>query len=91
MAMLLLLSGVEPGPTVSARSMPRHTLALVVLNVRSARRKAAMIHDVIDDNRQQRARHETWIPTDATNAIKLDACPVSTQLPGPAPSPRHVS
>jgi len=52
-ALLLLLGGVElnPGPTTSARLTPRDTLPLGVFNVRSARRKAALIHDVIDDHR----------------------------------------
>jgi len=50
---LLLLGGVElnPGPTASTRSKPRNALSLVVLNIRSAWRKAALIHDVIDDYR----------------------------------------
>jgi len=64
-AMLLLLGGVEVnrGPTVSARSSPRDAMSLGVLNVRLARRKAALIHDVIDDNRLDvLAMTETWIP-----------------------------
>ena len=77
-ALLLLLGGVElnPGPTISARSTPRDALSLGVLNVRSARRKAALIHDVIDDHRLDAlALAETWIPSDAPDAVKLDVCP----------------
>jgi len=67
-ALLLLLGGVElnPGPMTSARSTPRHTLPLGVLNARSARCKAALIHDIIDDHRLDAlALTKTWIPSDA--------------------------
>jgi len=82
-ALLLLLGGVElnPGPTVSARSTPRDALSLGVLDVRSARRKAALIHDVIDDHRLDAlALTETWIPSDAPDAVKLDVCPPFYQV-----------
>jgi len=71
-ALLLLLGGVElnPGPTISARSTPRDALSLGVLNVRSARRKAALIHD--DHRLDALALTETWIPSDASDAVKLD-------------------
>ena len=83
MALLLLLGGVElnPGPTISARSTPRDALSLGVLNVRSARHKAALIHDVIDDYRLDAlALMETWIPSDVPDAVKLDVCPPGYQV-----------
>ena len=83
MALLLLLGGVQlnPGPTISARSTPRDALSLGVLNVRSARRKAALIHDVIDDHRLDAlALRKTWIPSDAPDAVKLDVCPPGYQV-----------
>jgi len=65
----------------SARSTPRDALSLGVLNVRSARRKAALIHDVIDDHRlDELALTETWIPSDAPDAVKLDVCPPGYQV-----------
>jgi len=82
-ALLLLLGGVElnPGPTISARSTPRDALSLGVLNVRSARHKAALIHDVIDDYRLDGlALMETWIPSDVPDAVKLDVCPSGYQV-----------
>jgi len=82
-ALLLLLGGVELnlGPTISARSTPRDALSLGVLNVRSARRKAALIHDVIDDHwLGALALTETWIPSDAHDAVKLDVCPPGYQV-----------
>jgi len=82
-ALLLLFGGVElnPGPMTSARSTPRDTLPLGVLNVRSARCKAALTHDVIDDHRLDAlALTEIWIPSDAPDAVKLDACPPGYQV-----------
>ena len=56
-----------------------------MLNVRSARHKAALIHDVIHDNRLDVLfLTETWIPADAPDAIKLDCAP-----PGYAALHRH--
>jgi len=57
-ALLLLLGGVEsnPGPTSTANSATqsiaprRNSTSLGLLNVCSARHKAALIHDVIADN-----------------------------------------
>ena len=94
-ALLLLQGGVErnPGPTavvppcdVSHRSATsRQTIHAGVLNVRSARHKAALIHDVIHDNRLDvLCLTETWIPADAPDAIKLDCAP-----PGYAVLHRH--
>jgi Reverse transcriptase (RNA-dependent DNA polymerase)/Endonuclease-reverse transcriptase len=72
-ALLLLLGGVElnPGPpsVVTATSFG-------LLNARSARHKAALIHDVIADQRLDvLALTETWIPSDAPDAVKLDVAP----------------
>ena len=47
-----------------------------LLNARSARHKAALIHDVIADHRLDvLALTETWIPSDAPDAVKLDVAP----------------
>ena len=68
-ALLLLLGGVEnnPGPAASSLS------SVGLLNSRSACHKAALIHDVITDNKLYIVMlTETWIPSDAPGAIKLD-------------------
>jgi len=45
-------------------------------NARSACHKAALIHDVIADNKQDiLLLTETWIPSDAPDAAKLDVAP----------------
>lgn len=70
-ALLLLLGGVEsnPGPPASSSVMG-------LLNARSARHKAALIHDVIADKRLDLlVLTETWIPSDAPDAVKLDVAP----------------
>jgi len=47
-----------------------------LLNARSARQKAALIHDVIADHQLDvLALTETWIPSDAPDAVKLDVAP----------------
>ena len=82
-APLLLLGGVEsnPGPpsTVNgaAQLTARHNSTSVgLLNVRSACHKAAVIHDVIADHHLDvLVMTETWIPSDAPNAVKLDVAP----------------
>ena len=85
-SLLLLLGGVEsnPGPASSvppsrstaAKPASTDTLNLGLLNVRSARHKAAFIHDVIHDNRLDvLCMTETWIASDAPNAVKLDVAP----------------
>jgi len=71
-ALLLLLSGIErnPGPSASPSS------CLGLLNARSTCHKAALIHDVIADNRLDiLLLTETWIPSDAPDAAKLDVAP----------------
>jgi len=81
-AILLLLGGVElnPGPT-----SPRDAMTSGLLNVRSAVNKAALIHDVVADHQLDLlVLTETWIASDAPNAIKLDVAP-----PGYAVVHRH--
>ena len=47
-----------------------------LLNARSACHKAALIHDVIADNKLDiLLLTETWIPSDAPHAAKLDVAP----------------
>ena len=68
-ALLLLRGGVEsnPGPA---------TLNFGLMNARSAVNKAAHIHDVVSDHRLDVAAiTETWIPSDAPDAVKLDIAP----------------
>jgi len=76
-AILLLLGGVEsnPGPPAVAAA-DKSTMSFGLLNARSARHKAALIHDVIADHRLEvLALTETWIPSDAPDAVKLDVAP----------------
>ena len=71
-ALLLLLGGVEsnPGPSVPSSS------SMGLLNARSARHKAPLIHDVITNNRLDLLLlTETWITSDAPDAVKLDVAP----------------
>ena len=66
---------MNPGPP-SAVTATRSTTSLGVLNARSARHKAALIHDVIADHRLDvLALTDTWIPSDAPDAVKLDVAP----------------
>ena len=68
-ALLLLRGGVEsnPGPA---------TLNFGLMNARSAVNKAAHIHDVLADHRLDVAAiTETWITSDAPDAVKLDIAP----------------
>lgn len=69
-ALLLLLGGIENNPGPSASS------SVGLLNARSACHKAALIHDVIADNKLDTLLlTETWIPSDAPDAVKLDVAP----------------
>jgi len=71
-ALLLLLGGVEsnPGPSVPSSS------SMGLLNARSARHKAPLIHDVITNNRLDLLLlTETWITSDAPDAVKLNVAP----------------
>ena len=68
---LLLIAGVEsnPGPE---RSM----LSCGLLNVRSAVKKSALIHDLIDSNSlDMLITTETWITSDSPAAVKNDIAP----------------
>ena len=70
-AYLLIIGTIElnPGP-VSTQ------LNFGLINARSAVKKASLIHDVIADYRLDLlVITETWIPSDAPNAVKLDTAP----------------
>jgi len=76
-ALLLLRAGVEsnPGPAANCRSSAGY-MTLLLLNVCSAVRKAALIHDVIAEHHLDiLAMTETWISSDALNAVKFDVTP----------------
>ena len=71
---LLLMGGIEqnPGPTSASSSV----LNLGLVNARSMVNKAALIHDVIKDNRlDMLAVTETWVYTDSPDVHKRDAAP----------------
>jgi len=77
-ALLLLRGGVEsnPGPVVNARHPGSKGIKLGLLNTRSVVHKAAVIHDIVRDEKLDIiALTETWIPADAPNAVKLDVAP----------------
>jgi len=79
-AMILLLGGIEtnPGP---AASTARSGVAFGLLNARSVVHKAALIHDVIADHQLDvLTLTETWITSDAPDAIKLDVAPPGFQV-----------
>jgi hypothetical protein len=68
--LLLLCSGVEPNPGPSS-------VKIGCLNIRSAVHKAALLYDVISDNNMDIvALTETWIASDAPNAVKCDLAPL---------------
>jgi len=68
---LLLLGGMERNPG------PGKGHVLGVLNTRSAVHKAAAIHDVVrDGNLDIVAITESWVPSNAPDAIKLDIAPL---------------
>ena len=70
-ALLLLLGGVEANPGPSSTTY--NGVAFGLLNARSAVHKAALIHDVICYRKLDvLALTETWITSDAPDAIKLD-------------------
>ena len=78
-ALLLLLGGVEANPGPS--SIAYNGIAFGLLNARSAVHKAALIHDVIADRKLDvLALTETWITSDAPDAIKLDVAPTGYQV-----------
>jgi len=76
-ALLLLRADVEsnPGPAANCRSSAGYMI-LGLLNVCSAVRKAALIHDVMAEHHLDiLAMTETWISSDAPNAVKFDVAP----------------
>jgi len=78
-ALLLLLRGVESNPG-SAAAAPS-SIVCGLLNARSVVNKAAVIHDVIADNKLAvLALTETWVTSDAPDAIKLDIAPPGFQM-----------
>jgi len=69
-AMLLIIGGIEvnPGPNFNSKF-----INFGLLNGQSVGRKAALVHDIIADYKfDVLALTETWIPSDAPNAVKLD-------------------
>ena len=80
-ALLLLLGGVEqnPGPSTAGSTgvaRPASALRLGVLNVRSAVRKAALVHDIIDSQRVDiLVLTETWMSSDQPPAVTQDVAP----------------
>ena len=72
LAFLLLIGGVEsnPGPTCISK------INMGVVNARSIVNKAALLHDVIKDNRLDLlAITETWVYQDSPEVHKKDAAP----------------
>ena len=81
-ALLLLAGGIEsnpgPSPTTAKTSAG---ISFGLLNVRSAVHKAALIHDVTaDSNLDALVLTETWVTSDAPDAIKLDVAPPGYQV-----------
>jgi hypothetical protein len=75
-ALLLIIGGVEsnPGPRFNGQC-----INFGLLNAHSMGRKTALVNDVIADHRfDVVALTETWIPSDAPNAVKLDIAPPSS-------------
>ena len=74
---LLLLSGnVETNPGPVQQTSPETKTTFGSFNVRSAVHKAALLHDMISENKLDiMALQETWIPPDAPPAIVDDIAP----------------
>ena len=74
---LLLLSGnvkANPGPV--QQTIPETKATFGSFNVRSTVRKAALLHDMISENKLNiKALQETWIPRDAPPTIVDDIAP----------------
>ena len=69
-ATLLIIGGIEtnPGPNFNGKC-----INFGLLNAHSVGHNAAIVHDVISDNKfDVLALTETWVPSDAPNAVKLD-------------------
>ena len=65
---MLLAAGVEPNP-----GPPTTSVSLGLLNAKSVVSKAALVHDVISDLRLDVLMlTETWMTSDAPDAVKLD-------------------
>jgi len=78
---LLLLGGVELNPPGPAAVTTSTGVALGLLNARSAVHKAALIHDTIADQKLDVLMlTETWLTSDAPDAIKLDVAPPGFQV-----------
>ena len=79
-ALLLLLGGVETNPGPSAADA-QTGVTVGLLNARSAVHKAALIHDVVADRSLDvLALTETWITSDAPDAVRLDTAPPGFQV-----------
>jgi len=71
-----LLGGVESNPGPAAAAAAPSSIVCGLLNDRSVVNKAAVIHDVIADNKLAvLALTETCVTSDAPDAIKLDIAP----------------
>ena len=80
-ALLLLLGGVESNPGPAAAAATPSSIAVGMLNARSVVNKAAVIHDVIADNKLAvLALTETWLTSDAPDVIKFDVAPPGFQV-----------
>ena len=67
--------GEQPGPAANCHSSAGY-MSLGLLNVCSAVRMAALIHDVTAEHHLDiLATTETWISSDAPNAVKFDVAP----------------
>jgi len=70
-ALLLLCGDIQPNPGPPATT---DYVTFGSLNIRSVATKAALVHDIIQDNNIQiLALQETWLPLDTHPAIKQDA------------------
>ena len=76
------------GPVAGARDSRSQSIKLGLLNTRSVRHKAAVIHDIVrDEKRDIIALMKTWVRgDDPTNAVKLDVAP-----PGYMSDTNHVT
>jgi hypothetical protein len=73
-ALLLLLSGIEPNPGPSASCAA--PVVIGSLNVRSSVHKGTLVRDLIESNQLDvLAASETWITADDPDSIKLDMAP----------------
>ena len=93
LSFLLLIGNVDPnpGPVNNSRkqsksynrikSKKQDYINFGFMNARSAARKAALIHDVIEEHHLDLVFvGETWIPSDAPDAIKVDIAPTGYRV-----------